>query len=362
MTRIQNMRNRPVVSFIILCLVVVLAWYAFSKLFGGDEGQQKMPPTLVETTVAKQQAWQKNILANGTLTASEGIALAPEVPGRVTKIYFESGEYVKQGTPVVQLYPDIIKAQLAKAHAQLNVDKNNFERYNKLYQRGYYDKLDLDKAAALVESDQADVDYYNAQLDQLLIKAPFDGLLGIRQISLGDYLNAGTLITNLNAIDPIRADFSVPDIYVNQIRVGDKITIASRALDATYDGTVMALNSKVNEDTRTLDVRAKIPNANHKLTPGTYVQVTVYLGNSINPIILPQDAIVYDLSGPYVYKVVDQRAVKTDIKLGEKTDNNEVMVLDGLTAGDVVVTAGQLKLFDNAPVMVSQPPPLAVKK
>lgn len=354
------MFKRPLVFLIAFCLLIVMGWYGYHQFFGGKNGKQgQMPPTFIETEIASQKQWQKTLLANGTLTASEGIMLTPEVSGRVTGIYITSGQFVTKGTPLVQLYPDLIQAQLDKAKALFEVDSVNYSRLDALYKKGFYDKFDLDKAKGQLDGDKADVDLYQAQLDQRLIKAPFDGMLGIRKISLGDYLNPGDSIISLQAIDPIRADFSVPDIYVNQIKVGNKVVVTSRALTKKYIGSVMALNSKVNEDTRTLDVRSQIPNTNHELIPGTYVQVIIYLGQVENQFLLSQDAIAYDLSGPYVYKVVNNHAVKTAVKLGGKLANNQVIVIDGVSAGDVIITAGQLKLFDGAPVAVkpaSQPP------
>lgn len=354
------MLKRVLVFLVVLCFVIIISWYGYDKFFAGKNGKAgQMPITAVTTAVVSQREWQQTILANGQLTAGEGITLAPEVQGRVTGIYFKSGQFVKKETPLVQLYPDILKANLAKALASLSIDQDTYERYAQLYQKGFYAKLNLDIAKAQVAQDQANVDSIRSNLDQLLIKAPFDGMLGIRQISLGQYLNAGDAITSLQAIDPIFADFSVPDIYVNQIKIGNVVVVTSRAIGATYQGKVFAINSRVNSDTRTLDVRSAIPNPAHALVPGTYVQVTVYFGQPAMFIILSQDAIAYDLSGPYVYKVVNNRAVKAPVKLGDKLDNNEVIVLQGLKEGDVIVTAGQLKLSDGAPVVVQPMTPAA---
>lgn len=350
------MRKRLIISIIIICLILVTTWFGYNYFFATSKSQIRQAyPTVVTTETAQQRQWQEKIQEIGSLSTSEGIVVAPETSGRVTQIYFKSGQYVEANTPLVQLYPDIIKAQLAKAKATLKLSTANLQRYTTLYKKGYYNIADLEKAKATVQEDQADVDNYQAKLEQTLIQAPFSGQLGLRQISLGDYLNAGDAIVNLQALDPIRVDFNVPEIYIDQIKKGDKITLTSAALsNQVYTGSIYAFDSKIDENARTLGVRARVPNEGHKLIPGTFVEVTIYLGKPVNQIIIPATAIVYQLDGNYVYLMKNHKAVKTQVTLGQKLDDNQVIITNGIKIGDTVITEGQLKLFDDSPVITEE--------
>ena len=319
-----------------------------------EKDSNALPPTIVKVITAKQKEWQATVKAIGSLSAIEGIDVNPEIPGRVINIYFKSGQYVKKGQPIIQLYSDIIKASLESAKAQLKLSKVDFDRFFKLYKQGFYSKADLDKATATRDSSQSSVDLYEAQLSQTLIKTPFAGKLGLRKISIGDFLSAGEAIVSIEAVDPIRIDFSIPEVYIEQIKIGDEISIKSHAFKETYKGKIYAFNSIVDTKTRSLDMRASIPNKQYKLIPGTFIEVTVYFGDKKNLVVVPQNAIVYSPSGNYVYRMIENKAVKTPVKLGKKIENNEVIILEGLKTGDVVITEGQLKLYDGSKVITEQ--------
>jgi len=352
------LRKKITIALIIIGILALAAWFGYryfmTLMIAKYMAAYKPPPTVVQIQNAKKQTWQPTIKATGSLSAGEGITVTTEVPGRITKIFFKSGTFVTKNTPLIQLYQKIIQAQLDKAKSQLALDKANLVRFTALFKKGYYDKADLDKAKAQVEGDQADVNHSQAQLDQTTIKASFSGRLGLRQISLGDYLNPGNPIVDLQAIDPIRVDFNIPEIYLGQIKIGNKITITSRALkDQTYTGKVFALNSKVDPNSRMLGMRAHIPNKNHSLVPGTFVEVTVYLEDAQTPIVIPQTAVLYSLEGSYVYLMKNHKAVKTPITLGQKLDDNRIIVAKGLQVNDPIIIGGQEKLHDNDAVMTS---------
>ena len=353
------LRKKITVTLIILGILALTAWFGYRYfiilMIAKYRAAYKMPPTVVQIYKATKQSWQHTTEAIGSLSAAEGVTLATEVPGRITKIYFKSGTYVEAGTPLIQLYPKIIQAELDGAKAKLVADQADLKRFIKLFKKGFYDKSHLDKAKATVEGDQAAVNNYQAQLDQLTIKAPFSGQLGLRQVSLGDFLGMGNPIVDLQAIDPIRVDFNVSEIYLGQIKTGDKITITSRAVkNKIYEGKIYAFNSKIDPNSRMLGVRAHIPNKDHALIPGTFVEVTVHLGKAQQPIIIPQTAILYSLEGSYVYLMKNHKAIKTQITLGQKLDNNRVIVTKGLQVGDPIIFGGQEKLHDNAAVMTPQ--------
>jgi len=352
----MSVKKTFITLIIILGIFALAAWFGYRYFIvymtAKYRAAYKMPPTVVQIQAAKRQNWQTTILATGSLSAAEGITVTPDVSGRVTNIFFKSGTYVTKDTPLIQLYQKIVQAQLDKAKSQLALDQANLARFTALYKKGYYDKADLDKAAAIVEIDIANVNSTRAQLEQTTIKAPFSGRLGLRQISIGDYLSPGSAVVDLQSIDPIRVDFNVPEIYLGQIKIGDKTTITSRALkNQVYTGIIYAFNSKVDPNSRMLGVRANVPNQNHLLVPGTFVEVTVYFGRPDILMMVPQTAIVYSLEGNYVYLMKNHKAVKTPVTLGQKLDDNRIIVVKGLQVGDPVITGGQEKLHDGAAVM-----------
>lgn len=357
------------IALIIIVVLAIAAWFGYRYfmlvMIAKYQAAYKMPPTVVQTYTATKKPWQQTIEATGSLSAAEGVTLTTEVPGRITNIYFKSGTYVASGTPLVQLYPKIIQAELKGAKAKLIMEQANLKRFTTLFKKGFYDKANLDKAKAAVESDQAMVDNYQAQLDQLTIKAPFDGKLGLRQVSVGDFLNPGNPVVDVQAIDPMRVDFNVPEVYLQQIKIGGKISITSRAIntkDKSSEGTIYAFNSKIDPNSRMLGVRAHVPNKNHTLMPGTFVEVIAYLGKAQQPIMIPQTAVMYSLEGSYVYLMKNHKAIKTPITVGQKLADNHIIVTKGLQANDLVIIGGQEKLHNNAPVMTQQEAKQPTKK
>ena len=312
----------------------------------------KMPPAVVDFAVAKQMKWQPSAKATGSLNAINGIMVKSETSGRVTKIYFKSGQFIEKGEPLIQIYPDILQAELQKAQAQLALSKLDYDRNLKLYDKRFVSKSGIDKARTAVTSNEAQVAQLQAELNQTLIKAPFSGQLGLRQVSVGDFLTPGSEIVNLEQLNPIRVDFSIPEVYLSQVKVNQAVTINSRAFPNThFTGKIYAVNSIIDPQSRSLDVRASIPNTQYKLLPGAFVEVNVLFGNMENVIVVPQTAIVYSADKNIVYKVINNNAVATTVTLGEKLDNDLMIIKSGLKANDQIVSDGQVKIQDGASVM-----------
>ncbi|MBN1684063.1 MAG: efflux RND transporter periplasmic adaptor subunit [Gammaproteobacteria bacterium] len=339
---------KKILAIILIFLLHVSIVFAKSEK---SQGMPQMPPTAVQVAPVKMAKFQNSFQATGSLAASQGITVTPEISGRITKIYFKSGQSAKKDDPLVQIYDGIIKAQLDKAKADLKLKKANYERYLKLYQEHFFEKAGLDQMEAELDGAKADVAQLEATLSQTLIRAPFDGQLGLRQISVGDYVAPGTKIVNLQAVDPIDVNFSIPETYLHAVKIGNKISIKSQTdPNKSYFGKIDAFNALIDSTTRTLDARATIPNPDYTLIPGSFAEVTVYFGDQ-NPVtLIPQTAILYSTAGNYVYRFVNNKAVKTMITLGQKLENNEVIIHSGLNVGDQVIVGGQMKLQDGAPV------------
>ena len=312
----------------------------------------KIPPTFVEAITVNGSTHQEQLVATGSLISIPGIVVKPEISGRITKIYFKSGDTVATGAPLIEINTDIIRAQLADAMAQSSLAKAQFERATELYKTKDVSKDAFERAKANIVSAQAKVENMRAQLRQANIVAPFAGKLGLSQVSVGDYVNAGQSIVNLQSMDPLSVDFSIPENYLSKVATGQTVLLRTDAYPKEiFTGKVEAIESMINQKNRTLSIRASVPNKDGKLLPGTFVETTLQLGKQQQLIMVPQTAVVYAPSGNYVFKIVNGKAQKTPVIIGER-DSNNIIIKSGINLGETIITAGQLKIGDSSPVIV----------
>ncbi len=345
--------SKRLLAFLVVIIVVIVTIMGIFRGFRAKEQQAlSMMPT-VEVAKAQKAMWQDQINATGTISALNGVMIKPEVSGRLTKIYFESGDYVQQGQPLFQIYPDILEAQLQSNEAALAYAQVDYQRAVDLYAKRVVSQQQLDTQTNNLRNAQAAVDGTKAQLVQHNIIAPVSGRLGLKYVDVGDFVNVGDKMVNLQQIDPLRIEFSVPDRFINEVKIGDKVNIMpSSTPDAIYVGNVYALDSAVDISSQSFSMWAQIPNPYHQLLPGAYVYITLFAGKPKPVITVPQTAVVYSPQGSYVFKIVDNKAAKTQVTPGERY-GDDIQVIDGLNAGDVVVTAGQVKIFDGSEVKIS---------
>lgn len=344
------MSRRQKIFGLLLAILIIFAGY---KIFftAGAHGGGGMPPAIVEIQPVKTENWQTEITAIGTLASSQGIVIKPEVSGRITAVYFRSGDIVKANAPLAQINPEILQAKLVAAQAQAKLSKANYERGQALFEKKVFAQADLDKFLATYQSDIANVASAQAQLNQTLIRAPFSGRIGLRLIDLGTFVNAGDPIANLNATDPLRVDFKVPEVYLSQLAAGQTALITSSAYPKeVFKSTVYAFDSQIDLATRSLGVRATLPNKDNKLLPGAFVDVTLQTSAPQPLITLPETAVSMDVDGAYVYRVINGKAVKTVVKVGARKPGF-VAITSGLNKGDKVVVVGSLKVMDGMPVI-----------
>lgn len=324
---------------------------------GGD-----IPPTPVDTLTVGSATVRPALEAVGTLKAEQGIVVRPEIPGRITALLFTSGQNVKKGAPLVQLNSVIYQARLETSKTRLALSEKTAQRYQSLLQTKVISKEDLDKAMAALLQDRAQVAEARANLDQATIVAPFAGKVGLRKVSLGDYVQAGQEIVTLQSQDPILVEFTLPETQLRQIRKGQRVRLHADALgQQAFTGEVIATESRIDPQTRTLAVQAKVANPDRQLTPGAFVSVKLDLGQEQTILAIPQAAVLYQNGQAYVYRVINQHAVKTDVQLGEKTAQH-VVIRTGLNVNDVIIVAGQHKVMPGAPVMALGKPGLVTGK
>jgi membrane fusion protein (multidrug efflux system) len=323
---------------------------------------QGEPPQTVSTTTAGYLEWLPKLEAVGTLQAVQGANLSAEVSGIVTEIHFKQGDNVKLGTPLLQLRAndDIAKLASLKATAQLahityKRDQAQFRAMAVSKQTLDIDKANLDVAVANVTQQQALV-------DKKLIRAPFTGRLGIRLVDPGQYLEAGTAIVTLQALDTIFSDFFLPQQALSTLKIGQKINIKSDAYPTqNFTGTITVINPRIDINTRNVLVRATLKNPEHKLLPGMYATVNIATGQPQRYITLPRTTIAFNPFGSTVYLVESNGkddkgkpkliAKQIFITTGESR-GDQIAVLKGVNEGDTVVTTGQIKLRNGTPVVI----------
>jgi len=326
------------------------------------------PPQTVSTMVASSQEWRPQLEAVGSLRAVNGANLSAQVAGIVSKVYFESGADVKKGDLLLELMAEDDKARLEALKATASLARITFERDSNLVKTNAVsqqtvdtDKGNLQNAEALVAQQKALVDYKS-------ITAPFSGRLGIRQVDLGQYLAAGTTIVTLQQIDPIFVDFFLPQQTLSQIEVGQEVVgKVDTYPNKIFVGKVSAINSLVDTTTRNVQVRATLQNDSNLLLPGMFATIDIDTSLPEKYVTLPQTAIAYNSYGNIVYLVDDKGkdekgqpklvARQTFVTTGA-TRGDQVAILTGVKDGDVVVTAGQIKLRNGAPVIVNNAVPV----
>lgn len=354
------MRQHRKHSFIILLIILLI----FGALFFWHQIRQHIAaresaavdsvPNVVEMTKVKSQVWYPQIQAVGTVVAQQGIVLTTQIAGIVKSIDFKSGQFIEQGKPIVQLDPSVLQATANQSKANYELSVADYQRNKRLYKTRAISLSALQKAEATMKANRAQMDEDQAKLAQSTIKTPFSGNIGLRQISLGEYLAIGAPIANLQSIDPVYVDFNVPEAYMQQISVGDKVQITSASLSGqTYTGQVIAMDSTLDPDTRMLNIRASVPNKNKRLVPGMFARVNVIIPTKQNVLTVPQMAVQYSPFGDTVFVVQNGKAVQRYVNLGEQR-GAEIAINKGLSAGETIISVGGNKLQNGANVITQQ--------
>ncbi|MFB3917926.1 MAG: efflux RND transporter periplasmic adaptor subunit [Terriglobales bacterium] len=320
------------------------------------------PPEAVTTMVARQEQWPATLSAIGTVVAVRGVVVSADLPGIVDKIAFDSGKTVKEGDLLVQLDIRQEQAQLAANEAQRDLNRVNFKRMQDLQREGVISKMDYDRAEAEYKQAESRVGEIRATIGRKTIRAPFSGVLGIRQVNLGQYLAGGAVIVSLQSLNPIYVNFAVPQQELGHVRVGQTVHVITEDPGASeFAGRVTALESQVDQATRNVQVQATFANPQGKLRPGMFVQTKLSFGGSDRVIALPASAVSYAPYGDSVFVLADLKSpngqtyrgvTQRFVKLGS-TRGDQVAVLSGVNPGDEVVTSGVFKLRNGAPVQVN---------
>ncbi|MGN6739307.1 efflux RND transporter periplasmic adaptor subunit [Dyella sp.] len=321
-------------------------------------------PVTVSTVKAAEQPWQPALNAVGTLRAANGADLAAEVAGLVTDVNLKSGQEVKKGQLLVQLRDGDEVAQLQQLQANAELSKITLERARKQLAAQAISQADFDTAQADTKARLAAVAQQQVVIAKKQLRAPFDGRAGIITISPGDYLAAGTTVVTVQQLDPLYVDFNVPQGELGRLKVGQPVTLTLDAYAGrSFSGKLSAINPKVDTSTRNVQVEATVPNHDQTLTPGMFAKVSVDVGQQRTQLTLPQAAIVYNPYGDTVYVVQPSKGkdakgkpnpptVKQAFVTTGDSRGDQVAILKGISAGTEVVTSGQMKLKNDAPITV----------
>jgi membrane fusion protein, multidrug efflux system len=321
---------------------------------GASAQDQDVKEQAVRVEAAKVVAapLSEQVTAVGSLLSDESVTVSSEIPGRLKEIHFTEGEPVQKGAPLFTLDESVYQAQVADVEAKLKLAEQTYQRTSQLFSNKYATAQSADEAASNLAVGKAAVELARVQLEKTRIVAPFSGIVGLRHVSVGEYITAGLALVNLEAIDPVKADFRVPEKFLPAIKVGQSIRIRVDAFPGeTFNGKVYAIDPRIDVAGRSLLVRAKVPNADQRLRPGLFARVTVLLQLKEDALTIPEQAIVPQGDSQFVFKIDDGKAMLTKVSVGMRR-SGQVEILDGLGVGDEVVTAGQLKLRDGTPVSV----------
>jgi len=316
----------------------------------GAGGATPVEVVRVVPTVVKE-----DLQAVGSLRSNESVVLRPEVSGRIAQIGFKDGQIVRKGQLLVALDASLNEAEVAQAKAEYDLALSNLKRSEDLASRRFISSSAQETAASNAQVAEARLKLAQARLSKMRIIAPFDGAVGIRSVSLGDYVKDGTDLVNVEDVRILKVDFRLPERNFSQVRVGQPIEVVADALPGErWQGQIEAINPRIDAGGRALEIRGRLENTSGRLRPGMFVRVRVIVGERANALMVPEEAIVPQGDAFHVYKVVDDVARRVPVKIGVRRDA-QVEILEGLAPGDQVVTAGMRLTRDGQPVRVLAP-------
>ncbi|MCR4289596.1 MAG: efflux RND transporter periplasmic adaptor subunit [Candidatus Scalindua sp.] len=336
---------------------------SFSILFlsSCSSKKQEVPQSLsvsnnlmtVSGVVLRLQPLDNVVRSSGTILASESVNLAVETSGRIEKIYFKEGAHVKKNELLVTINDDDLQAQLKKTEFQIQIAIEQEHRQKQLFEtKDIISQQDYDISVNTVNTLKADRENLIASIRKKEIRAPFDGIIGLRYVSEGSYVTQTTHIASIQKIDPLKVDFTIPEKYADQVSVGDLVQFRTNETKQHFTGTVYAIEPKIDPNTRTLQLRALCENKSEEIFPGSYVQIELRLQQITNALMIPTQAIIPVLKGHTVLVEKNGVVVSVPVKIGIR-NASEVQIIEGLSAGDTIITTGLMRLRPGMPVNVT---------
>lgn len=332
------------------CLSLLVGLLCDSSVSAADT---PAPPRAIQvrTQTPQLRALTDEVAAVGAFRADESVVLTAEIAGRIQSIQFKEGQAVQVGAPLIQINAAEARAVAAQSQAQAELDQLNFARLDKMHARSLISQQQWDEARARSRQAQAAAQRDRVLLDKTVLRAPFSGVLGLRQVSPGDYVSPGQALVNLEALDALKLDFTLPERYAGQVRADLSVQARVDAYpDRVFSGQVLAVDPRLEEQTRSVRVRARFANADHRLKPGMFARLSLALGAPRNALFVPEHALVGQGSRQSVYCVDNGVAHLIEVHLTGLHREGEAEIDSGLRADCAVVVDGQMKLRDGASV------------
>lgn len=309
-------------------------------------------PAAVDVAKVVKRPIFENVTAVGTLLAQESVTLRPEIAGVIESAPFNEGQVVKKGDLLIKLDDDIQRAELAQAEAGLGLARSNFGRSQRLGRSGAASRQSIQETQVQAAVAAANVQAAQARLAKTELRAPVDGRVGIRRFSPGNWVSAGEELVTVETLNPLKLDFSVPEIFLRQMQTGIPVTIAVDALGhEEFSGKITVIDPRIDEATRTLRLRVEIQNDEFKLRSGLFARVNIKLKDEASSLVVPEAAIVPLGDKSFVFRIIDNKAQRVEVKAGLR-NAGDAEIISGLKEGDSVVVAGQMRVKEGAPVQV----------
>lgn len=318
---------------------------------GAASGKPASGPTAVGIMVIKSESLDEKIMTTGTIVPNEEVDIRSEVSGRVTSIGFREGDFIRRGMVLLRINDADLQAQLQKLTANRKLAEANEQRQKRLFEKEAISRAEYEISQTNLTGMIADIENLKAQLAKTIIRAPFDGTIGLRHISTGSYISPASPIATLTNINPAKIDFSVPAKYAQIVRRGSKIKFTVEGSGQNRIGTVYAVEPKVNPETRAMLLRAISPNPNGAMVAGAFARIEVVLSARGNAIVVPTEALIPEQNGQKVYVVRNHKAEPVPVEIGLRTDRS-VEIRSGLHVGDSLITSGIQMVKPGGDVLV----------
>lgn len=350
-------KKRIIVGISILIILAILLIPKLKLTVVDSDNNSKTDPksrqVSVDVWIVKPKALQNKIFSNGTLISNEEVELRSEISGKVTNIMFTEGKRVRKGEVLVKINDSELQAALKKNKSRELLARDREFRYKQLLEKNLTSQQEYDLQLSELNSVLADVELTEAQIAKTEIIAPFDGVVGLRSVSIGSYISPLTPIASIQSINPIKVDFSVPQKYFGLVKEGKTIFVKLSATGKIYTGKIYAVEPKIDQNTRTVQARALIPNEKGELTPGAYVEIDIVLENLDSSILIPTETIVPDFEGEKVFIYKNGKATSKLVVSGIRTEK-EIQIISGLSAGDSLIVSGIIQLKPNGSVKINK--------
>jgi len=318
-----------------------------------NSASAKAPQSVgVNGYIAGVEKLDNKIFATGSIIASEMVDIKPELAGKIVQISFTEGKFVKKGQPLIKLNDADYQATLRKLEAQLKIAQQSRARLAKLLEIKGVSQDEYDAVENQVNNIKADIEFQKVQIDKTEISAPFNGVIGLKSVSVGSFIGATSMVVSIQALNPIKIDFTIPEKYAYQVKMGEVLKFNVDGIKDDFMARVYAAENQIDPVSRSLKIRATADNSKNLLKPGAFVRVNFNLNEIDNALMIPTEAIVAILKGQQVYTVKNGKAVATPIDIGIRTDT-KVQVTNGLAVGDTVLTSGLMGIKPGASVKVS---------